>query len=547
MDTLLVIDDQVNNLKILLKFLSSHGFKVLIAENAIDGIHTAELALPDLILLDIAMPDLDGFEACQQLKKNDNTKDIPIIFVSARSDIVDKLKGFELGATDYLIKPLDLEEVLARVNTQLRLHKLQLQLLAQNQRLQEEIKSRKRAEDALQIERNALVEANVKLARVAQLKDEFLANMSHELRSPLNSILGISETFQDQIYGPLNEKQNELVRTLEESGRYLLKLINDILDLSKIEAEKITLDINTVNVNEVCQSSLRMIKEAAYKKRIRLSNTLDYTVESIEADERRLMQILVNLLSNAVKFTPQKGSIQLIVEGNSEHNVVNFSIEDSGIGIAPEEMKNIFEPFVQIEGRLNKEQEGTGLGLSLVYRLTEMHGGSVTIDSEVGKGSCFTVSLPWEPLKQGVSRSENEPMPSEEASKKAVFEKRHTEAVILLAEDQENTMTLLFDYLTKMGYKIVIARDGVEAIEQTQAHHPNLILMDIQMPVMSGLDAIREIRSDPDIAEIPIIALTALAMPGDKERCLQAGANHYLSKPMNLKELLRVIEEKLSG
>ncbi|HID99870.1 MAG TPA: hybrid sensor histidine kinase/response regulator [Thiotrichaceae bacterium] len=546
MNTLLVIDDQPDNVKILLKFLSSRGFKVLIAENGVDGINMAELTLPDLILLDIAMPKMDGFEACQVLKNNDKTKNIPIIFMSARTDIVDKLKSFDLGAADYITKPLELEEVLARVNTQLRLHQLQLQLLEKNQMLQAEIKCRKRAEESLQTEQNALGEANAQLARVAQLKDEFLANMSHELRSPLNSILGISETFQDQIYGPLNEKQYHLMQTLEESGRYLLKLINDILDLSKIEAEKITLDINTVSVIEVCQASLRMIKGAAYKKRLRLSNTLDSTVETIQADERRLMQILVNLLSNAVKFTPEGGSIQLIVQGNREHNVVYFSVEDTGIGIAPDQMKNIFEPFVQIEGSLNREQEGTGLGLSLVYRLTKMHGGSVSIESEVGQGSCFTLSLPWQPLKPSVSRFEAEQIAPEPELKKAVFDKLHTSAVILLAEDQERSIMLLFDYLTMLGYKILIARDGVEAIEQTQANHPNLILMDIQMPVMSGLDAIREIRADPDIAEIPIIALTALAMQGDKERCLQAGANDYLSKPVNLKELLATIEAILS-
>jgi signal transduction histidine kinase len=560
MNTLLVIDDTPDSIRLLLNFLSERGFRVLIASDGQDGIETATLAQPDLILLDVIMQDMDGFEVCAQLKSNQKTIDIPIIFMTVRAEIINIVKGFELGAADYITKPFEHEEVLARVNTHVKLHKLQLQLtqqkqqlFEQNQQLQEEINQRKQVEESLQTQRNSLAkrtdelsQANAELARAARLKDEFLANMSHELRTPLNAILGISEIFQEQTYGSLNNKQHKFMRTLEDSGRHLLALINDILDLSKIEADKLTLKIDTVSVNEVCQVSIRMIKEMAYKKQIQVSTTLDYAVDLIQADECRLKQILINLLSNAIKFTPKGGSIKLVVNGDAEHSVVNFSVQDTGIGIAQTDMKRLFEPFVQLDGSLNRAQEGAGLGLSLVYRWTKMHGGSISVKSDVGQGSCFTVSLPWQPMSQE-KLSETEPLRMAHDYEQAPVKSRHSSAVILLAEDQETSMVFTLDYLTTLGYQVIAARDGVEAIEQTRAKHPDLLLMDIQMPVMNGLEAIQEIRADTDVAAIPIIALTALAMPGDKERCLEAGANKYLSRPVSMKKLVETIDETLDN
>ena len=555
MNTLLIIDDTPDSVRLLLNFLSERDFKVLIASDGQDGIETAMLAQPDLILLDVIMPGMDGFEVCKQLKFHENTKDIPIIFMTVRTETINKVKGFELGAADYITKPFEHEEVLARVNTQVKLHKLQLQLaqqkqqlFEQNQQLQEEINCRKQVEVSLQTERNALAErtddlskAIAKLARAARLKDEFLANMSHELRSPLNAILGISEIFQEQGYDPLNNKQRKFMRTLGDSGRHLLALITDILDLAKIEADKITLQIDTVSVNEVCQMSLSMIKEMAYKKQIQIATTLDYAVDTIQADVRRLKQIIINLLNNAIKFTPKGGSIKLVVNSDAEHGVVDFTVQDTGIGIAEKNLKHLFEPFVQLDGSLNRAQEGTGLGLSLVYRFTEMHGGSVSVESEVGQGSCFTVSLPWQP-KNLEKLPSTEELQMESEPKQAPVECRHPAAVILLVDDQDTAVEVLHDYLTMRGYQVIVGRDGVEGVEQTRAKHPDLILMDIQMPVMNGLDAIQKIRADTDIAAIPIIALTALAMPGDKEHCLEAGANDYLSKPVNMKKLVNTID-----
>jgi signal transduction histidine kinase/DNA-binding NarL/FixJ family response regulator len=251
--------------------------------------------------------------------------------------------------------------------------------------------------------------ANAELARAVRAKDEFLAVMSHELRTPLNAILGMSEGLQDEVYGPLNERQLKSLNTIAGSGRHLLSLINDILDISKIEAGRLEWTISAVSADSVCRASLGLIAQAARKKQLRVSYTFDVAVTIIQADARRLKQILVNLLSNAVKFTPEGGAIGLEVVGDAEREMVHFTVWDTGIGIPAEQMDRLFEPFVQLDSSLSREHEGTGLGLALVRRLSDMHGGSVAVESKVGQGSRFTVSLPWQrPPEDDVRDGEQE-------------------------------------------------------------------------------------------------------------------------------------------
>jgi CheY-like chemotaxis protein len=264
----------------------------------------------------------------------------------------------------------------------------------------------------------------------------------------------------------------------------------------------------------------------------------------LQADERRLRQILVNLLSNAAKFTPKGGKIGLDVWSDAPHQFIHFTVWDTGIGISPDSITRLFQPFVQLDSRLVREHGGAGLGLVLVRRMVEMHGGTVSVESEgiSGRGSRFTVSLPWqESLEAARSVMKAEP----EVETPSLIASPTQAPLILVAEDEEAISILLSDYLLGCGYRITIARNGTEALEQTKAERPNLIVMDVQMPQMDGLEAIRRLRTDTHLANIPIITLTALAMPGDREKCLEAGANEYLSKPVNLKELARVIQTHL--
>ncbi len=261
-----------------------------------------------------------------------------------------------------------------------------------------DITERKRGEAALREHSEELSSANAELARAARLKDEFLASMSHELRTPLTGILGFSDILQKGIYGPLTEKQLRAVRAIETSGQQLLGLIDDLLDLSKIEAGKLELQVGPVSAMDVCQASLESIKEQAQGKQQEVLCRLEPAQGFLlRADPRRLVQILVNLLSNAVKFTPAGGQLGLEAWVEATQQQAQFSVWDKGIGIASDNLSQLFEPFVQLDGRLQRVYSGTGLGLALVRRLTEMHGGSVAVDSTPGEGSRFTVSLPWQP------------------------------------------------------------------------------------------------------------------------------------------------------
>jgi len=391
--------------------------------------------------------------------------------------------------------------------------------------------------------------ANTELAQAARLKDEFLANMSHELRTPLNTILGMSEVLCNEVYGPLNLEQLNAVGHVEEAGRHLLGLITDILDLSKIGADKLELTLNAVPVSDVCQASLLFIKQLAHKKQIKISSDIDIEVDALRVDERRLKQILVNLLTNAVKFTPAGGQVGLKVEGDRAAGVARFTVWDRGIGIAEEDMDRLFKPFVQIDSSLSRQYEGTGLGLALVSRLTDMHGGSLTLDSQVSQGSRFTVSLPWNvdmPVSEDEKINDSAFLSPPAAPPSSVIPSfTNANPLILLAEDNQANIATLSSFLQAMGYQFVIAQNGIEAIDQAREQKPDLILMDIQMPEMDGLEATRRLRNETDLAKIPIIALTALAMPGDRERCLAAGVDEYLSKPVSFAKLTKTIEMQL--
>ncbi|MFT3891072.1 MAG: PAS domain S-box protein [Anaerolineales bacterium] len=386
-----------------------------------------------------------------------------------------------------------------------------------------------------------LSRANSNLARALRVKDEFLANMSHELRTPLNAILGLSESLSEQTAGPLNEKQQKYLTTISESGHHLLSLINDILDLAKIEAGQITLDINKVDVHSVSQASLRMIKQLAQKKNLEVVVDIDDEVGLMWADERRLKQMIVNLLSNAVKFTPEGGKLGLQITGNQNDNKVMITVWDTGIGIKEEDFERLFKPFVQLDAGLARESSGTGLGLALVAQMARLHGGSVSVESDAGKGSRFTIILPWEPAlaADAVERMKV-------TGQFRTIRPGKVQQTILVIEDTQEVVMMLKDYLEIAGYIVATAQDGLDGIAQAKFHHPDLILMDVQMPRMDGLEATQKLRQDPEFKHTPIIALTALAMPNDRERCITAGMDEYISKPVNLRGLIKLIQNYLS-
>jgi CheY-like chemotaxis protein len=294
----------------------------------------------------------------------------------------------------------------------------------------------------------------------------------------------------------------------------------------------------------LCTSSLAFIKQQAFTKQIQLITNFGPDLGDMPLDERRMRQVLINLLSNAVKFTPDRGTVTL--EATRIGSDVIFAVIDTGIGIALPDQTQLFQPFVQIDSRLNRQYEGTGLGLALVKQIVELHGGSVSLTSHVGQGSCFAVRLPIPAGASTVSLAST-PRPAHGAVE--VEQATSVAPLVLLVEDNPANIHLFCGYLETKGYELLLAEDGQTAIELTQRHRPDLILMDIQMPRMDGLVAIQTIRDDPDaqLAAIPIVAVTALAMSGDLEKCLAAGANAYLAKPVKLKQLHATMQHLLGS
>ncbi|MGF1460903.1 MAG: PAS domain S-box protein [Leptolyngbyaceae cyanobacterium] len=392
-----------------------------------------------------------------------------------------------------------------------------------------------------------LYRTNQELERATRLKDEFLASMSHELRTPLNAILGMTESLKEQIFGTVSDRQQKALNTIENSGTHLLELINDILDVAKIEAGQLEIEPSPVPVDTLCSSSLLFIKHQALQKSIHLSSTIPQQIPDLLVDERRVRQILINLLSNAVKFTPERGQIVLQVQRNpnyaTDHHAhyLDISISDTGIGIARKNLDKLFQPFVQIDSALNRQYAGTGLGLALVKRIAELHGGQVTVQSEEGIGSCFTVTLPCAEKQFPVCRD----IHSQHTVSIAAECSTAASPLLLLAEDNEANVLTLSSYLEAKGYRLQVARTGHEVISMVDnGESPDLILMDIQMPGIDGITATQHIRQVLQ-KDIPIIAQTALAMEGDRDRCLAAGADEYITKPIKFRELSNLIADLL--
>ncbi|QQE63386.1 sensory box protein [Leptolyngbya sp. BL0902] len=406
-----------------------------------------------------------------------------------------------------------------------------------------DISDRKQMEAQLRASNDRLAEANRELSRATRLKDEFMATMSHELRTPLSSILGMAQALRHEIYGSLSERQHHAIGIIERSGRHLLALINDVLDLAKIESGKMDLRLAPLTLRDLCDSSLSFVQPQAREKHIQMSVHLDQAPVHIEADELRLKQALINLMDNAVKFTPAGGRVSLTVEADADAGptaLLRFIVADTGPGIAPADYSRLFESFVQLDSSLTREHGGTGLGLALVKRITEMHGGQVTVESQLGRGSRFILHLPCPTVALAPSRGVIDISPQVAPAPPP------PKGRILVAEDNPANRDLLVEVLQSMGYQVIAAHDGYDAIQKALAHPPDLVLMDIQMPSMDGLEAIRRMRAHPALEQRPIVALTALAMPGDRERCMKAGATAYLAKPLPLDGLDTLLQRILA-
>ncbi|MDH3306657.1 MAG: PAS domain S-box protein [Acidimicrobiia bacterium] len=392
-----------------------------------------------------------------------------------------------------------------------------------------DIAERKETEAAL---RNAKETAE----RTSRAKDEFLAGMSHELRTPLNAVIGLSSLLTRQVHGTVNDKQRQYLDQIEDSGRHLLELINDILDLAKIEADKLEALVAPVEVLPLVESALGVIRETATGAGLRTDVDVDRDLPRVLADARRTKQVLINLLSNATKFTESGGTIG--VTAREAEGMVAVTIWDTGVGIPEDQLSNIFSPFEQVDHSLARSHEGTGLGLTLSRRFVEMQNGTLTVESVPGSGSQFTFTLPVVP-------DVSEPILSPTTESAGTQPTAAAMTRVLVVEDNAVNRLIVTDYLEACGYHTDVAVDGEEAVEKALALLPDVILMDVQLPRRDGLSATRELKSRSETAAIPVIALTALAMSGDAERCYEAGCDGYLSKPCDPDDFVAAIEKFL--
>ncbi|MEH1905364.1 MAG: hybrid histidine kinase/response regulator HrmK [Nostoc sp.] len=373
-----------------------------------------------------------------------------------------------------------------------------------------------------------LSSSNQELERTNQLKNQFLANTSHEIRTPLSSIILSSNLLLAPGYEPTRERQQEYLNIIQSSGKHLLALINDILDLSKIEANQLDVHWETIDVALLCRSVLALVKEKAANKGLRLCQEIDPGITTLVVDSLRLKQMLLNLLFNALKFTSQ-GSVGLHVAPKGEF--VHFTVWDTGTGISQEDQALLFQPYFQIAKAVADGVEGTGLGLVVTRKLAQIQGGSVKVESEVDHGSRFTLLLP---LKQEAGVEGDEGVGEAKFSSSPLPFTPSSCVDILLVENDLTNAYLIQIYLRKLGYQVTWAKNASEMWEALTQLDPALILMDVYLADGNGLELVQQLRENRQYAAIPIIIQTAMAMKGDREICLESGVNDYISKPIDL-------------
>ena len=376
----LIVDDEPRNLEVLTHILGTQGFQILTAEDGEEALEKARATLPDVILLDVVMPQMDGFEVCRQLKADPATLYIPVALITALRGVRERTRGAEAGADEFISKPFDSIELLTRVKSLTRIKRLYDQLRAANHALEQRV-----AERTAELQR-ALRE----LKELDRLKSEFIANVSHELRTPLLHVKGAVTLLADGALGTLTSEQTRGLRVAEEAAEQLEQVVEDVIDFNEVHGR--ALDLEPVPLAEACQSALQALLPRIQRRRVNVRLAVPAELPPVRADAPALTRVLRHLLGNAVKFSPPDGLVQILAERRGDH--IRVAVQDQGPGIPPEERQRIFTLFYQSDGSATRRAGGMGLGLALVRKLLAAHGTQIELETEVGRGSAFAFELP---------------------------------------------------------------------------------------------------------------------------------------------------------
>jgi signal transduction histidine kinase len=518
---LLVVDNHPADRELLARACERLGFAVAEAGSGAAALERIEQQDFDLVLLDVTMPDLDGLQVLRRIRERHTAEALPVVMVTAKAESEDVLAALELGANDYLSKPLDLIVVRARVAAQI---------------------ARKRADDRSRQTQRDLEEAVARLEQAIaateaanKAKSEFLANMSHEIRTPLNGVVGMAEMLARSA---LKDREREMVEIIRTSGHSLDRLLSDILDLSRVEAGQLHITVEPLHLGETVRAVAALCRLRADEKGVTL------TVEIAEAADRwfvgdvtRIRQIVTNLLSNAVKFTAHGQVTVSATLGASGH--LKLSVTDTGVGFDPACKDQVFGRFQQADGSITRRFGGTGLGLAISRQLAELMGGQLDCSSQPGVGSVFWADLPLEAC--------DAPATAERENASTALERT---VRILMAEDHPTNRKVAELVLLDADVDLLTVENGQEAVDLFRRESFDLVLMDMQMPVMDGLTATRLIRAheqESGGARTPVLMLTASALPEHVQASLAAGADGHVAKPFSPVRLLAAIGEALEG